>query len=310
MYKPVSDRLAAGETIVLDGGTGTDIQHRGVAMDSDVWCAQANLDHPGVVREVHADYIRAGAEVITANTYASSPLLFNALGRDADLAKVDGIALRLAREAIEETGAQNVAVAGSMSILRPLVPGTDQVSPEFGWSEDQASALFRAKADGLAEAGADLIIVEMMRDLEVSLWATRAAVATGLPVWCGIAVERDADGLLMGYNTPQYRLDELIQGLMSEGPVACLIMHSRISDTDEALSVVASQWTGPMGAYPEAGEFKMPDWQFQDVSPEEFTSATLRWQDMGARILGGCCGIGPDHIAAMAKALRAGERVA
>ncbi len=73
MYEPIASKLAKGELIILDGGTGTDIQRRGVPMNGDTWCAEVNLTHPDAVRSVHADYIRAGAEVITANTYATSP---------------------------------------------------------------------------------------------------------------------------------------------------------------------------------------------------------------------------------------------
>ena len=93
MYSQIEKKLKSGEVIVLDGGTGTDIQRRGGAMSGETWCADANLTHPDIVREVHEDYIRAGAELITANTFATSALLFNALGRDADLLNIDQAAV-------------------------------------------------------------------------------------------------------------------------------------------------------------------------------------------------------------------------
>ena len=80
-YDRIAGKLAKGEIIIIDGGTGTDIQSRGVPMAVETWCAEANLTHPAVVRCVHEDYITAGAEIVTANTYPTSPLLFNALGR-------------------------------------------------------------------------------------------------------------------------------------------------------------------------------------------------------------------------------------
>ena len=89
MYDVIRKKLARGETIILDGGTGTDIQRRGVPMSSSTWCAEANVSHPEVVRAVHEDYIRAGADVIIANTFATSALLFNALGRDDELLTTD-----------------------------------------------------------------------------------------------------------------------------------------------------------------------------------------------------------------------------
>ena len=89
MYDGIAEALARGDTVILDGGTGTDIQRRGVPMDSSTWCAEANLTHPDVVREVHRGYIAAGADIIIANTFATSALLFNALGRDAELIEIE-----------------------------------------------------------------------------------------------------------------------------------------------------------------------------------------------------------------------------
>ena len=74
-YADLLARIDAGDVVVIDGGTGTEIQRRGVAMDGDTWCAEANIDEPDVVRDVHEQYIDAGAELIIANTYATSPLV-------------------------------------------------------------------------------------------------------------------------------------------------------------------------------------------------------------------------------------------
>ena len=76
MYDHIAKKLAGGGIIILDGGTGTDIQRRGVPMNTETWCAEANLSHPDIVRAVHGDYIEAGADVIIANTFATSALLF------------------------------------------------------------------------------------------------------------------------------------------------------------------------------------------------------------------------------------------
>lgn len=304
MYEPIARQLAAGRPVVLDGATGTDLQRRGVPMDDEVWCATANLAAPAVVQSVHADYIGAGAQVITANTFATSPLLFNALGRDGEIGSIDRTAVTLARQARAATGAA-VAIAGSFSVMRPVTKGTASARESPRWLRKQAKPLMQAKADGLAEAGCDLIIMEMMRDCDYSVWATEAAVATGLPVWVGIAVERRADGRLVGFGRQEWELKDIVAALMGSGALACLIMHNEIDLTAEALEVVGSQWAGPLGAYPESGYFEMPEWQFVDIiAPDRFVAHCLRWRRQGATILGGCCGIGPEHIAALAAALR------
>jgi homocysteine S-methyltransferase len=304
MYEPIAQKLAAGRPVVLDGATGTDLQRRGVPMDDEVWCATANLIAPAAVQSVHADYIGAGAQVITANTFATSPLLFNALGRDGEIASIDRAAVTLARAARDTTGAA-VAIAGSFSVMRPVTRGTAVVGESPSWSASQARPLMRAKADGLAEAGCDLIIMEMMRDCDYSLWATEAAVATGLPVWVGVAVERRADGRLVGFGRQEWDLEDIVAALMTSGALACLVMHNDIDLTAEALDIMASHWAGPLGAYPESGYFEMPDWQFVDIiEPDGFVARCLQWRRQGATILGGCCGIGPEHIAALAAALK------
>lgn len=301
MYRKIRDKIAAGKTIILDGGTGTDIQRRGAPMSGETWCAEANLTHPEIVRQVHEDYIRAGAEIVTANTFASSPLLFNAVERDADVQRIDRIAVRLAREACANAG--RAAIAGSFSVMMPVTSGSDRVGGERAWSTEAALPLMRAKAEGLAEAGCDFILMEMMRDLDYSLLATEAAVSTGLPVWVGLSAERRPDGKLAGFNRNDWALEDIVSALMSTGAEVCCVMHTSPNDTDEALEIVRERWMGPVGAYPESGYFKMPDWQFADViSASELVAKARTWKSRGATIFGGCCGIGPDHIRALAQA--------
>jgi S-methylmethionine-dependent homocysteine/selenocysteine methylase len=308
MYAFVEQKLMAGETIILDGGTGTEIQRRGVPMHDQVWCAEASVSHPEVVRAVHCDYLRAGAEVITANTFATSPLLFNAVKRDRDIRDLDRIAVRLVREAVEEAAAgAPIAIAGSFSTMRPVVARSDRTAKTKEWTPRQAEPLMHAKAEALAEAGCDLIIMEMMRDVDYSLWATEAAVATGLPVWVGVSVERRGDRRLAGYGRPEWVIEDIAAALMATGAKVCLVMHTAIDDTADALALVKSNWAGPIGAYPEAGHFEMPNWVFEPVPAGDFVEHCRRWRRMGATLLGGCCGIGPDHIAALSKAFRASE---
>jgi homocysteine S-methyltransferase len=299
MYSQIEKKLKSGEVIVIDGGTGTDIQRRGGAMSGETWCADANLTHPDVVREVHEDYIRAGAELITANTFATSALLFNALGRDADLISIDQAAVALARAAAAN---HPVAVAGSVSTMRPVVKGSDRTSKQREWPEREARALFKRKVDNLARCHVDLLMMEMMRDVDYSVWATEAALATGLPVWVGISVERRKDGLLTGFGREDQKLDDVARVLAGLKPQVISIMHTSPNDTDEAIDIVRRYWSGPLGAYPESGYFRMPEWTFVDIiPPEELVGKARHWRQKGVTIFGGCCGLGPEHITALAK---------
>ena len=299
MYDHIARKLAAGETIIIDGGTGTDIQRRGVAMSGDTWCAEVNITHPNIVREVHHDYVEAGAEIIIANTFATSALLFNALGRDDELLSIDRAAVAIAKEA---AAGRQIAVAGSISTMRPVVKGSDRTSKQREWPEREARGLFKRKADNLAKCHVDLLMMEMMRDVDYSVWATEAALATGLPVWVGISAERRNDGQLTGFGREDQLLDDVARVLAKTNPAVISIMHTSPNDTDEALEIVRKYWKGPVGAYPESGYFRMPEWTFVDIiPPEELVDKSRLWRKQGVTIFGGCCGLGPEHIAALAQ---------
>jgi methionine synthase I (cobalamin-dependent) len=302
MYSVIADKLARGSTIILDGGTSTEIQKQGAPMHGETWCAEVNLSHPQIVQAVHEAYVEAGADIIIANTFATSPLLFNALGRDDDIAKIDKAAVELARRAC---AGRPIPVAGSFSTLRPVTPNTDRTHKQREWSRDEAMPPMRRKARALVEAGCDFIMMEMMRDADYSLWATEAAIETGLPVWVGVSAERRGDGKLAGFNRNEWSFEEFVPKLMALKIDVCSVMHTSPNDMDEALDVVRTSWSGPLGAYPESGYFKMPDWQFVDIiPPQELAAKAREWRRKGVSVLGGCCGIGPEHIRALANAFK------
>jgi S-methylmethionine-dependent homocysteine/selenocysteine methylase len=296
-YDNIRQKLLAGQTIILDGGTGTDIQRRGAPMSGPTWCAEVNATHGDIVRLVHDDYVRAGADIIAANTFATSPLTFNAYGRDDELIALDAAAVAHAQAAAL---GKDVSIAGSISTQRPLISGTDRTNFAKSWTRDETIALFRRKAENLKTLGVDLLMMEMMRDTDYAVWACEAAIETGLPVWIGLSAER-IDGALVGFGRPDQKFEDIVKALAALKPEVMSIMHTSPNDTDEALAILRKHWAGPMGTYPECGFFKAPDWQFVDViTPADLVHKSHDWNKLGATIFGGCCGIGPDHIHALA----------
>jgi homocysteine S-methyltransferase len=298
-YPELLARIDAGDVVVIDGGTGTEIQRRGVTMDGDTWSAEANIVAPDVVREVHTRYIGAGAELVIANTYATSPLLFDHVGRGDDVERIDGIAVELALRAADG----RVPVGGSISVMRPVVAGGDRTDMLSNWTEERVRELYRRKAEAMAASGVDVLVMEMMRDVDYSVWATEAAIATGLPVWVGIAVERSPHGDLVGCGRPDCSLEAVVDALAPLGPDLIAIMHSSPNDTGPALDVVRARTDCRLGVYSESGYFEMPDWRFVDIiGVDDLVARTRVWVEQGARVVGGCCGISPDHIAGLAAA--------
>ncbi len=307
MYEHIRERLSAGGTVVIDGGTGTELQRRGVPMSTEVWCALASRSHPEVLQGIHEDYIRAGAEVIIANTFPLSPLLLAYHGLLDELEPLVQAAHDAARRARDATAdVRPVVIAGSISTMVPVPVGTNRNPEPPRWSAAEERGFFVRKAEALAASGAELIIMEMMRDRDRTLMATEAAVATGLPVWVGVSVEADAEtGALVGYSTGT-PMDDMVEPLEKTGVEACLVMHSDVAITEKAMAQARRFWSGPMGAYPDSGYFANPDWQFVEIiPPAAFAEACMGWRAAGAQILGGCCGLGPEHIEALSQRLAA-----
>ncbi len=293
-------RIRAGEVVLIDGAMGTELEARGVPMDENAWCGPPLLEFGDVVREIHQDYIRVGAEVIITNTFATARHMLERAGYGDVVAEINRTAVRLALEARDRVAERPVAVAGSISHIRFGV-----ADPEWH-TEVRFRESFREQAGLLAEAGVDLLVLEMMADPEVAPLALEEALATGLPVWVGISVQRDEQGRLVGYGDPARDLDLLLQRLVGLGGGLYLVMHSDVPDTAPGLEIVRRHWSGPTGAYPNSGYFKLPHWQFVDIiPPDELAVEALQWVAAGTQAIGGCCGLGVAHIERLRECLPA-----
>ena len=295
----LSARLAEGEIVILDGAVSTELQSRGAVLDELSWASRATLDHPDIVRELHADYIRAGADVITANTYGAGHTVLQAAGMSAEEADaLNRLSVELALEARDLAAAERpVWIAGSISSKRPSNSGN--VTP----TGPEAAAGFRRQGEVLAQAGIDLILTEMMIDIPNATIVTEAALATGLPVWHGFSADLSEDGRSVlewrdGFFVhPREPFADLVATITAMGGEAAGVMHSYAPATTLALEVVRAHWSGPLLAYAETGHLRYPDWVFDDAaSPEDYAAQSRLWAVSGVQVIGGCCGTGPDHI--------------
>jgi homocysteine S-methyltransferase len=299
------DRLRGGEVFVLDGAVGTELQRRGVPMDTEAWCAVANLSHPETVVETHRAYIAAGARVVTANTFASARHVLEAAGLGEETEAANRAAIRHAREAVEAEGHPGVLIAGSLSSMAPL--GEWHAAP----TNASAAAAYREQAEVLADAGAELLVAEMMLDLENAALVVEAALETGLPLLVGWSASPDGAGGVATFRSGMIResaladFDALMRAGVALGGDVHGIMHSAIEVTGPALKILARHWRGPTMAYAETGRFDPPNWVFPaDGTPTTYADTAVRWvEEDGVQIVGGCCGTTPAHIAALAAAL-------
>jgi homocysteine S-methyltransferase len=308
-YDRLKRRLDAGEIVIIDGATGTELQRRGAPMDPAAWCGPATLHNDKLLSEIHADYIAAGAEVITANTYASSRLMLTPAGYGDRVEEINRRAVEAALRARDQAGNKDVVVAGSLSHMVPVASGTGVVDAKKTPDDATIAEAFHELARILAAAGCDLIMLEMMYNPRRTPLVLEAALATGLPVWFGASARRAKDGRLISFDqleeTPLDAITGLIpqSGVDGQGVDAAGIMHSYSELVGEALQSVRRHFAGPLMAYPDGGYFAMPDWQFVDVIPPDgFETFCRAWIESGVQILGGCCGLTVAHVEAAVRA--------
>ncbi len=301
------DRVASGATVLIDGGTGTECERRGVPVLDGAWSGSGALSHPETLREVHRDYVAAGAQVIIANTFSTHRHALETAGVGADFEAYNRRAVELAVEArteagegaAEEAGADDVVVAAGISnwTWTGPHPGLDELRRQ---SVEQAAVL--------AAAGAELLILEMMVDVERMRATLEGAATAGLPVWVGLTCG-SGDGHPVAGAGSRLRdgepLAEAVAALADHDVEVVAIMHTDVALVDECLDVVLPAWTGPVAVYAHSGAFVDNAWVFSRViSPDEYLHYAQGWSARGVRLVGGCCGTGPEHVRALTSLLQ------
>jgi S-methylmethionine-dependent homocysteine/selenocysteine methylase len=269
-------------------------------MHGVTWCADALDSHPDLVRAVHEDYIRAGAEIITTNTYPTARHVLEPAGLGGAVKTLNERAVALAKRAREAVSTDHpVYIAGSMSTFGASNDRSQLPPPE------RERANYREQAEILAAAGVDLLLAENLYSIEQGGYLVEAAVQTGLPTWIGFSCRVGRDGTLVITNEEREEpFDAALRSILPLGGDLMCIMHTEVADVAPALEILRGRWSGPMGAYAHSGHFRMPDWSFDDViSPDAYLAEAQRWIGTGVQVVGGCCGIGPDHIRRLRQAL-------
>jgi S-methylmethionine-dependent homocysteine/selenocysteine methylase len=304
----IRDIRERGGVVVLDGAMGTELQARGAAMDGDAWCGLANLYELELVRGVHEDHIRAGADVITTNTFMSGvgPMHRAGLGDQFEAGVRNAVGA--ARDAVRSAAARPVAIAGSVGVTPWGAPPVER-----GSDRSEAAQLrdgYDRQVELLVDGGVDLIVLEMVIDARLGQAAVEAALASGLPVWLGLSMRTpgpplDEAGWLPDIDPEAHAV---AQACLRDELDAVNVMHTDIHDVSAALQMLRPLWPGAIGVYPHHGLWSQPQWAFVDVAPEELVQLASEWVALGATMLGGCCGLRTHHVAALRSAVDAGLR--
>ncbi len=285
------DRLNSGDILVLDGATGTNLQRRGLptGMPSDVWV----LDNPAAVRQLHADFLAAGSDVLLTNTFGSSRLHLGHAGLADRFEDTNRRAVELLREVIHDAPA---LAAGSLG------PLGEMLQPYGSLSEEDAGRYYAEQARLLSDAGVDLLVVETQFDLTEALAAVSSIRAvTDLPLVCSFSYDRGSR-TMMGVKPTQ-----MANALAGSGVVALGINCGRsLADNLAALRELRQATDLPIWFKPNAGLPRTDESGalHYDVTPEIMAEQVPLWIEAGARLVGGCCGTSPEHLRAIAQAAK------
>lgn len=286
---------------LLDGGLGQELLARSASAPTELWSTQFLIDQPDLVRELHRDYFSAGADIATTNSYALLRDRLRPFGLERRFAELHRQACQLAVSARDEHG--QGLVAGSMG------PVGRSYRPDLAPSVEEAAELY-AEIAAIQEPYVDMFLCETMSSVAQARGAVMGASSGQRPVWLAVSVD-DVDGTKL-------RSGEAVTDilpLLSEFDIAALLVNcSPPEAVSQALPLLAGHGV-PLGAYANgfveiASNFLQEGATVDflkarsNLGPEVYAGFAEDWCRQGAKIIGGCCEVGPAHIQELAKRFR------
>ncbi|PWT93252.1 MAG: bifunctional homocysteine S-methyltransferase/methylenetetrahydrofolate reductase [Blastocatellia bacterium] len=288
--EPFKNLLESDGIHVVDGAMGTMLYAKGVYINR---CYdELNLSNPDLVREIHTEYIRAGADIIETNTFGATAHKLQQYGLEANLHEINAIAAKIAREAAGDRS----YVAGAIGPLGL------RIEPYGPTSFDEAKELFKAQAVGLLEGGVDLFVLETFSDVSEIRQAIRAVrELCDLPIIAQMTIMTDGNTLFG--TTPELFTERLDQWGADVIGLNCGVGPAIILNALEKMREVTKK---KLSAQPNAGLPRdVQGRQFYMCSPEYMSKFAKRFIQSGAKFIGGCCGTTPAHIKLISDAVRA-----
>jgi len=301
---PFDGILARRGNVVLDGGLGTELDRRGTDLRDRLWSARALVESPDLVRDVHAAYFAAGADVAIGASYQASFEGLAARGIESD----DAVALfrrsvELARDAAEAAEGERL-VAASVGPYGAFLGNGAEYTGDYDRDEDALVEFHLPRMEALASASPDLFAIETIPSIVEARALVRALErASNVPAWMSFSCR---DGAHLCDGTPFERAVEVATS--SRSVVAVGVNCTSPLHVIALVEIAAARTPIPVVCYPNRGAFWDPVRKVWVDPPRQDARPSLRpleWQKAGARLIGGCCGTTPEDIAAIAGALRA-----
>ena len=289
--------MPEGRPALLDGGMGRELRNRGVPILDTIWSANALLVAKDTVLQVHKDYIASGADIITTNTYGIIRSELKKEGIEDKFVELNRLAGKLAITA-SRSSEEGVAVAASLPPLR------GSYRPDLVGKFDEMVPLYREQAE-ILEPYCDLFICETMSSGEEARAAATAAGEFGRPVWVSFTLHDDKSGKLRSGETITEAAAKL-----KDLPVSGILANCAAPESIDAAMPELAKLGKVAGGYANTFQEVPKDWVMdgkkptdgllklrEDLDPEHYAAHAKAWLAAGARVIGGCCGTGPAHIA-------------
>lgn len=283
--------------VLLDGSMGRELRFRGVPISDTIWSANALLVAPEIVRQIHQDYISAGADIITTNTYGLIRRDLAKVGLEDQFAELNALACTLACEARKVAG-HHVLIAGSLPPLR------GSFRPDLVAPFEEIAPLYQEHSELLAPH-VDLLLCETMSNAVEGRAAAESACKTGKPVWISWTLHEDHSGRLRSGESIAEAFSVLADLPISGFLVNCCPPESITA----AIPQLAKLTDQRIGGYANTFQPIPEDWRLDgekdsdgfiprrtDLDPSNYATHAHRWMEAGATIIGGCCGTRPAHI--------------
>lgn len=324
--------LASAEAdvpIILDGGLGTALESRGIDLSHELWSAELIRHDAQTLTDVHAEFIAAGARVVTTASYQATPLGFAAAGISAEEGRaIISRSVEIARSAAEAaatssgTGPDLVAgpdlagngpvlVAGSIGPYGAALGNGTEYTGTYRLTSEEYTAFHRPRITALAEAGADLLAIETQPRLDEIHAAVALADEFGLPAWVSATLQEGTDTAALTSADPASAvtlpdgssLAELAEVAGASAAVQAVGVNCvPPSLVTPALTELAANTDLPLVAYPNSGETydaTVMEWRDDGMESGVGSWPVAEWIRLGARIIGGCCRVRPDDIAVL-----------
>lgn len=310
MFNPLTPFLKRRKAIIIDGALATELERRGADLSDALWSARLLIDAPELIRAVHLDYLRAGADVLITASYQASLEGFRRRGlNETQVRTLFRYSVQLASEAIEE---YLIETQASMRDLRPLIAASigpygayladgSEYRGDYGVSVDALVAWHRPRISALIETEADLFACETIPCLaEVEALIRLLQECQEMPAWLACSCR---DGATLASGEPFVEAVKLADAC--DQIVAVGVNCTAPRYIESLLHIARSATDKPLLCYPNSGE----RWDavarcwVEGTGVTDFAEPARQWYAAGARLIGGCCRTTPEDIAVIAQAL-------